>query len=346
MKVGDIYVAGIATANPDYLTVEEAVRRGWCDAADAHRTGLASISYAGETAAPDLAVEAALTALAESGVPSGRIAATLHTNVHPQGPDGWSAPHYINHRTINQPIMSAEVRNGCIGFLSALDLGACLLRSVSGRDAVLVTCADNFGTAAVDRWRSSKLFVLGDGGGAAVLSKAGGFARVLAVGSGSDPAMEVRHRGAEQLFPPGLTAGGTLNFQARTDYVQLAQRTGVLPALGDFCTVLVDTVEQTLDEAGVKLADITRVVHDGFNREPLQDIFLDPLGIDPEVGIWEFTRTVGHAGPLDQLRGLEYLRRTGAVGPGDKVLMFSDAPGMEAACAVLEIVEPLAPISS
>lgn len=85
------------------------------------------------------------------------------------------------------------------------------------------------------------------------------------------------------------------------------------------------------------LDDIVRVVHDGFTHAGLHAIFLDPLGIEEDRGIWEFTRTVGHAGPVDQIRGLEYLLRTGAVGTGDHVMLLSDAPGMEAACAVVEI---------
>ncbi|WP_245548266.1 3-oxoacyl-[acyl-carrier-protein] synthase III C-terminal domain-containing protein [Nocardia pneumoniae] len=85
--------------------------------------------------------------------------------------------------------------------------------------------------------------------------------------------------------------------------------------------------------------DIARVVHDGFHRDALHAIFLEPLGIKEDQGIWEYTRRAGHAGPVDQIRGLEHLWRSGAVGVGDHVLLVSDAPGMEAACAVLEIVD-------
>lgn len=339
MKVGDIHVSGIGTADTELLDTAEAVENGWWDAAERARSGVLSVSVAGETPAPDLAVQAAGRALRQSGCAPADIAAVFHTSVHPQGPDGWSAQHYINRNTVNRPVTSVEIRNGCIGFLSSLHLAACFLMARPDRAAALLTCADNFGTPAADRWRASKLFVLGDGGGAVVLSRRRGFARLLAIGNVSDPELEVRHRGGESLFPPGLTVGATLNFNERTEYVRDRQSAGELPPLADFGSVLVDTVDQTLADADTTLRDIARVVHDGFNQWALRDIFLDPLGLEEKRGIWEFTRRLGHAGPLDQIRGLEYLWRQGEVDVGDKVLMFSDAPGMEAACAVLEITE-------
>ncbi|MFX0577738.1 ketoacyl-ACP synthase III family protein [Nocardia nepalensis] len=264
--------------------------------------------------------------------------AVLHTNVHPQGPDGWSAQHYVNRRTVNRPVTSVEIRNGCIGFFSAVHLGVCFLLADVGRRAVLVTAADNFGTPAVDRWSASRLFVLADGGGAVVLSKGGGFARLLSIDSVSDPEQEYRHRGGERLFPPGITAGRTLNFTERLDYCDREALAGG-PAFDGLGTVLLDTVERALKDAGVTLDDIARVVHDGFTHDAIHAIFLGPLGIEEERGIWEYTRRMGHAGPVDQIRGLEYLWRSGEVGIGDHVLLLSDAPGMEASCAVVEILE-------
>jgi len=109
--------------------------------------------------------------------------------------------------------------------------------------------------------------------------------------------------------------------------------------MGDFGSVLIETVTETLKDAGVTMDDITRVVHDGFTHDALRVIFLDPLEVEDERGIWEYTRQVGHAGPLDQIRGLEHAWKNRLVTRGDRVLLVSGAPGMEAACAVLEITE-------
>ena len=80
-------------------------------------------------------------------------------------------------------------------------------------------------------------------------------------------------------------------------------------------------------------------MHDGFTWQGLRDVFLDPIGVEESHGIWDFTRRHGHAGPVDMIRGLEHVWRTGQVVPGDKVLLVGGAPGMEAACAVVEIVQ-------
>jgi 3-oxoacyl-[acyl-carrier-protein] synthase-3 len=339
MKVSGIHIAGIGTAKVPLLDTAEAVERGWYTAEDRESSGLVSISVAGTTPAPDLAVEAARVAVQRSGHSAEDFSGVFHTNVHPQGPDGWSAQHYINRKTINQPVTSVEIRNGCVGFFASLNLAAGYLGASADRSAVLLTCADNFGTPAVDRWTASSLFVLADGGGAVVLSKQAGFAKLLAIGATSNPEMEEHHRGAETLFPPGMTVGGTLNFEERMAYGHERAAAGLVPSMADFGSVLVDTVERTLKEAGVSMGEITKVIHDGFARKGLEIIFLDPLGVEDDRGIWEFTRTVGHAGPLDQIRGLEYVWQNKQVRPGDKVLLVSGGPGMEAACAVLEITE-------
>jgi 3-oxoacyl-[acyl-carrier-protein] synthase-3 len=84
-----------------------------------------------------------------------------------------------------------------------------------------------------------------------------------------------------------------------------------------------------------------KVVHDGFTRDMVSAIYFDRLGVGPERGIWEFTRRVGHTGPVDHVRGLEHVWRSGEAAVGDKVLVLTSSPGMEAACAVLEISEPV-----
>lgn len=339
MKVSGIHFAGIGTAQTGYVETAEAVERGWWGAEERDSSGLISVSIAGATPAPDLAVEAARHAMERSGHAPADICGVFHTNVQPQGPDGWSAQHYINRHTVNQPVTSVEVHNGCVGFFSALHLATCYLTAVPDRVAALLTCADNFGLPTVNRWRVSRLFVLADGGGAVILSKRNGFAELLAVGAASDPELEEHHRGAEDLFPPGLTVGRMLDFDQRMEYGQQRASSGALRSMGDFGTLLVDTVDRTLKEAGVSLGEITRVIHDGFNHEALRIIFLDSLDVTDERGIWEFTQRTGHAGPLDAIRGLEYAWASGEVQPGDKVLLLSGAPGMEAACAVVSITQ-------
>jgi 3-oxoacyl-[acyl-carrier-protein] synthase-3 len=340
MKVDDIYLAGIGTAKLESMDTAEAVAQGQYDRADWEQGGQLSIAVAGETPAPDLAVEAARYALEQSRHLPEEISAVFHTGVHPQGPDGWSARHYVNRNTINQSVTSLEVNNGCAGFFSTLDLAACYLNASPDRTAALLTFADNFGTPAIDRWRACpKLFVLADGGAAVVLSKRGGFAKVLAVDSTSDPGMEMHHRGNERLFPPGITVGGTLNFAERREFSRQLALDGAIPPIEEFSETLVDAVKNTLAAAGTTMDEVVKVIHDSLTRDALSVIYFDRLGIEPERGIWEFTRRVGHTGTVDHVRGLEHVWRSGEVSVGDKVLLLTSSPGMEAACAVVEITE-------
>lgn len=338
MRVNNIHIAGIGMARTDVIDTADAVERGLYDAEERERSGLLSIAIAGTTPAPDLAVEAGRQAFEQSGLAPDDIGALFHTCVHPQGPDGWSAQHYINRNIINQPVTSIEIRNGCVGFFANLLLASSFLSASADHPAALLTCADNFGTPTVNRWRAApKLFVLADGGGSVVLSKRSGFARLLAIESASNPELEPQHLGQEPLFPPGLTVGGMLNFEERMAFAQTQVAKGVLPPMTDFGALLIDVAERTLKDADASMDDIKKVVHDGFTRGALQDIFLDPLGVDDERAIWEFTRRFGHAGPLDQIRGLEHVWKSGEVSVGDKVMLVSGSPGMEAACAVVEI---------
>jgi 3-oxoacyl-[acyl-carrier-protein] synthase III len=337
MKVSGIHVAGIGCAATGRVTTAEAVERGWWNAADRDRSGLLSVTIAGDTPAPDLAIEAARTALAHSGHTPSHISALFHTNVHPQGPDGWSAQHYINRYTINQPVTSIEIRNGCVGFFSALHLATCYLTATTTRTAALLTAADNFNTPAVNRWHASKLFTLADGGGALILTKNPGFATILATETTSDPELEEHHRAGENLFPPGITNGATLNFEERMAEGHRLAEQGRMRFMSDFGILLVDTVERALKEAGITLDEVTTVVHDGFHHDTLRAIFLDALDIPDDRTIWKHTRHNGHAGPLDAIRGLEQAWANGELTPGDHVLLLSGSPGMEAACAVLQV---------
>jgi len=88
-------------------------------------------------------------------------------------------------------------------------------------------------------------------------------------------------------------------------------------------------LETTLKEAGVSIDDIARVCHIGFARGPLDTIYLDPLGVDCDRGVWDYTRRIGHTGAADLFLGLEHLWSTRQVGPGDYVLLIGAATGTQ-----------------
>ncbi|CAM5506419.1 hypothetical protein GCM10010329_63800 [Streptomyces spiroverticillatus] len=336
----DIHLAGLGTWLPQATSTEEAVNRGWYDTAVRKASGMRAVRTAGEVPAPDMAVRAAETALrrsAATGLEPDDFGALLHCATYHQGPDGWSAPHYVLRNTLDRPVTAAQIGPGCLGMLAALELAAHRLIADRSKDAVLVTSADNFSAPGVDRWNASKLFLLADGGAAAVVSRRGGFARLVAVGSSSAPSMEELHRAGEQLFPPGITVGRSLNFEERSAHMRgrWEQGTAAPPVhLGD---LVAETVDRVLEEAGSSLEKVARICHTGYAEGALHSIYLDPLDVEPDLGTWEFTRGVGHVGAADPFIGLERLWSSGEVVVGDEVLLLAAGPGLEVACAVVQI---------
>jgi len=340
MRIDGIYLAGVGVHLPDRVTTTEAVARGWYDEDARTGSGLLSTAVAGDTPAPDMAVAAARQAIRHSEADPEAFAGLFYSNVHYQGPDGWSAHHYVLRNTLDQPVPAIEVRQGCNGVLAGLQLGACYLAAMPEDRHLLLAAADNFSTPVVDRWRTSSLFLLGDGGAALVLSKRGGFARLVAVGSLSNPEMEELHRGGEVLFPPSVTVGRPMDLEARLDYWRRAWANGVTPPMGHMGDIVAGAVRQTLSEAGLSMSDIRRVAHVHFAHEALRNMYMDPLDIDEtKHGTWEFARRAGHAGAVDAVAGLHHLWTTGQVGEGDYVLLLGATPGMEAGCAVVQILQ-------
>ncbi|MGN5637011.1 ketoacyl-ACP synthase III family protein [Streptomyces sp. AC154] len=338
MKVDNVFLAGIGTFLPERVTTAHAVANGWYDEELRTESGMISVGVAGETPAPEMAIAAAREAVKRSEHTPDEFAALLHTPVHHQGPEIWSAPHYVLHRTLDRPVPAMEIRQGCLGMIQSMRLAAQWLNTAGGQDAVLVTAGDNFSTANIDRWRVSSHYLLGDGGSAAVLSRRDGFARLLAVHSVSCPEAEILHRGGEPLFPPSITVGRRLDLEERSDHIRAQWAGGVAPPLFHLGDLVTEVVDQVLADSGLRMDDITKVAHSAVALDQIRFGFLDPLGIDEERGTWGFNRTLGHSAGTDQIAGLEHLLDTGQAGPGDRVLLLAAAVGMEVGAAVVEIL--------
>jgi 3-oxoacyl-[acyl-carrier-protein] synthase III len=338
MKTEYLFLAGLGSEVPDLVSTEHAVLKGWYDADQRRNSGMLSVAVSDSKPAPDMAIGAAKIALDRSGNTADDFGVLIHSYTHHQGPDGWSSAHYILRNTLGQSIPAVEIRQGCLGMLAAVEAAACRLIANPAYDAAMVTTGDNFSTPLVDRWRASKLFVFADAGAAVVLSRRSGLARLLAVGSLSESQKETNHRGGEDLFPPGVTVGRSLNFDERSEYMRRQWVVGNVPPMGHFGDKVAEIADRTMAEASVSIDDIARVCHIGFAREPLHAIYLDPLGVDADRGVWDYTRRIGHTGAADLFLGLEHLWSTRQVGSGDYVLLIGAATGMEAGCAVVEIL--------
>ncbi|MEW1775924.1 3-oxoacyl-[acyl-carrier-protein] synthase III C-terminal domain-containing protein [Streptomyces sp. NPDC086777] len=100
-----------------------------------------------------------------------------------------------------------------------------------------------------------------------------------------------------------------------------------------------ELVGRTLDEAGITMEDVSRVACANGSRERVEGRAMIPLDLPMSLSTWEQGRTVGHIGASDQMVALEQLLLSGELRRGDPFLMLGVGPGLNIACAVIEIIK-------
>ncbi|MEU9608987.1 ketoacyl-ACP synthase III family protein [Streptomyces sp. NPDC048057] len=343
MRVEGIHLAATGAHIPPRTSVQEAVRRGRYEQELMDSCGWRAIATARGTAAPDMAVSAVRQALRRSGLPPDDIDLLVHSHAYHQGPDGWSAPHYILRSTLATPIPAFTVEQGCNAFLSALETATQYLLCSPSRTGAVVCSADNFGAPSVDRWHAHRDAVLADAGTAVVLGKRPGWARLRSVESVSLPQFEILNRGHDPIFPPPVTAGKKLDMNEHLEAMvdELGPKAADIGTqYGASATKL---IEQVTSEAGIAVTDLSKVLHLGAGSTDFLDSHLRPMGLDASLGDVEFFRDVGHAGATDVGLQLNHLMENGSLRRGDHLLMVSAGPGIMVTAAVLTVDDPPGP---
>jgi 3-oxoacyl-[acyl-carrier-protein] synthase III len=335
-----MHIAALGVEVPSSVSVERAIAEGWCppEHLSVHQLGGAAV--AGDVPAPELALRAARRAVDRARWAPDEVDLLAYVSTWHQGPEGWPPQSHVQRHLVGDRPLAVHVRQGCNGMFTALELAASYLRADPGRVAALLVAADNYGTALMDRWHLGPASVGGDAGSAVLLTKAAGFARLLAVGSVSVSEAEGIERAGEPLFPPGITEGRGPAFAARTDEFR---RRAVVDGSGTELLLTVqrrqlEVVDRTLAESGIDVADVTRVAFMNHSRE-IAEQFCAGLGLTLEQSTWAVGRDVGHCGASDQLIGFERLVTAGELRPGDHLLMFGRGPGAVFSCAVVQILE-------
>lgn len=338
MKVHDMFVEALGVYLPEFVSAEEAVASGRYDPADYAENGLAGALVAGELSAPEMAVLAARSAFARSGLDPAGIDVVMHASGSPQGPEVWSQAAYIQRQVVCSDVPAMEVRLGCNGLFAALELATCYLRAEPHRRAALLTTAENMESPLGDRWRVTPGLIGSDAGCALVLGKTPGFARLLSVESVTVPELEGLHRGAEPLFPAGALSGRTVDMRARGIYFR-EHEMGLAEAFAKAEKVHDELIARVLADAGVEFSAITKIAYINAARYMVEQRVLLPLGIDISRTTWHIGRRIGHTGPGDQFICVDYMLSSRELSPGDHVLMLGAAPGFSLSSAVVEIVE-------
>ncbi|MER5698831.1 3-oxoacyl-[acyl-carrier-protein] synthase III C-terminal domain-containing protein [Streptomyces mirabilis] len=193
-------------------------------------------------------------------------------------------------------------QQGCTGLLGSLRLANSLLASEPDWRTVLCVTADRFPEEAV---YEQSYNVISDGAAACLVSADPGRFRVVA---------------SHQITNGGLHA-------ASND-----------ETVGLFFSYIPNLVRQTLDRASLSIADIDWVVPQNTNHTAWT-IAARLLGIDADRVCQPTLGEVGHAISADNVINLSALLDTGALRPGQHVLLVMAGHGLNWQATVLQATE-------
>jgi 3-oxoacyl-[acyl-carrier-protein] synthase-3/clorobiocin biosynthesis protein CloN2 len=299
------------------------------------------VTVAGNVSAPDMALQAARRALRAGNVPVREISLLLYSDVWHQGPDGWMPHAYLQRHLGADQALAAELRGGCTGMFTAIDLAASHLRAGGAGEVALLVASENFGTKLVDRWCMGPFQgAVGDGATALLLARGTGFAQVLSSTSGTFAALEEVHRGAEPIFPPSVTEGRYMDLGARANEFQIraTKEARWLALMMEHREHVIDVVEQALADADLTRADVAKVLLHSMPRDTAA-AFLRSIGFAIEDSSWQFGQATGHVGASDHVLALQHLILQRQLHPGDRVLLTGFSPGLTYKAMVLQIAD-------
>lgn len=342
MRVRDVFLTGIGLYLPETVeSIESAVAAGLFPADEVEARGYTGALVAGDTPPPEMALRAARDALKNSGVSAQDLAALLYTGVWHQGPDGWGPQFYLQRHLLGDDLLAVEIRHGCNGTFSGIELAVGILRAEPERRAAIVTATDNFGTPLYRRWDSgAQNSVMGDGASAVVLTKDSGFAQLLSICTTSYSELEEADRAGEPLFPPGITEGRVLDYKVR--YAAYGRKL-IAENVGPELLVVhaqraTGCLNSALEEAEVTAADIKRVIVHNVGQGDVAT-YLDTLGFPIEKSTRDYGAGIGHIGASDHMISLHHLLTTGQLEVGDYVLLAGMSPGVTYKAAVVQILD-------
>jgi 3-oxoacyl-[acyl-carrier-protein] synthase-3 len=337
MIVGDLYVAGTGLYLPPLQPLDEIVEAGLYTAEQLAVTQLASIAVSKDVYPADMAVAAAMDAIADSGHDRGDIAIALHAYLASQGLGGWHAASYVHRFAVGNDCPTIEVGQMSNGGMAALSLAITFLTAWRDSRAALVTTADRFEEIPHGRWSFDDGLIPGDGASACVISRDRGFARIASLCSRSDTTLEELHRGAAQFAGELSLAAASTSFRQRKQ--EYFETHSPLEAIRRFAAGSSAAVAGALRDASVDQDQIDHWILPNIGLNELQTYYLRRLGIALESTCWSFGRTVGHLGAGDQIAGVHHLRSTGVLKVGERCALVGIGAGFSWSCAVIEIVQ-------
>jgi 3-oxoacyl-[acyl-carrier-protein] synthase III len=335
VKWDSLYIEGFGAYLPDTrVDAASMVAAGLFDTVEHQKTGQVSVAVSspelGESA-PNMAVRAGRLALADSGAEDEDIDLLVHAVVLHNGLEAWNCGAYIQNELGIDNCLPIEIRTACAGEIVGIEMVG---RWFDGRGRGLVTASDAWRLPLFDRWRSDSGLVYGDGASAAVIGPRPGPFRILSTSIVSDAHLEKMHRGNDGTDMPVYDTGGPIDLRARVGGFTETH------SIDEFwfrnSAALSRCAEVALGDATTHHSDIGTWIVPNFGNVLLRKQCFEPLKIRPEQTLVEWGRTVGHTGAADPLLGLDHLRRTRELTPGDRIMLTGIGVGFTWGCAVVE----------
>lgn len=197
MKFENIWIPGAAIwVSGEIEYAADAVAANIMSSDAASLKDIKAVPVSTGVSAPDMAVNAANSALRDSGIEPTDVDYLVHAWLYYQGHDQWS-PHYIASRLGATSCLPVSIRQGCEGSVLAAQQTALRLSADSGDKIGLVTAADRFNLPGIDRWNFVRTFALGDAGSAIILcsERNDAVVKVESICTRTSPDLEVLTRG-------------------------------------------------------------------------------------------------------------------------------------------------------
>jgi len=339
MRWEDVYIDATGVRLGRLEDVREAVDEGRYDAEECKTDDFVSVSVVEDASYADMAVDAAQVALSRTHAAHEDFCLVAHaTSFAFQGLDHWISAPYIQARTVGGRASAVQLEQASNGSMAAMDLAASYVAARPAPSAALITTSEKYQLPMFDRYRSDKNGPKGDGATAMVLTRGSGVARLLATAVFSDTTHEGVYRGTRPWTDSWGEYGWPVSMRKRLKEY-LSTGVNVQDVAQSIGAGREGAMLQAMDEAGVGLQDIARFVFPFSGRSMVDwEAAKEKAGLDITDTTWEYGRRLGHLGPGDQIAGLSHLLETGAVVPGDKVMLVGVGAGFSFGCAVVEVV--------